>query len=191
MRPARAWAQTQSVRMPKRSATSSAVSSRSMLRSSRTCSLGSRYGMALRSPRPGRVAGIGFDRQCERPGARRGAPPPRRRGVKYPLSSHPVLRRWDSRRVLGIEPFGRRGRGTNYPRRQQYRRLSHAGRLALTSRGGDRCRAVPRVHARCVTRGDAPGHRGHARPPGAALRLQLTPTLTYFERLARRLYRRH
>jgi hypothetical protein len=35
--------------------------------------------------------------------------------------------------VPGIQPFGRRGRGTNYPRRQQYRRLSHAGRLALTS----------------------------------------------------------
>jgi len=55
MRPARAWAQTQSVRMPKRSATSSAVSSRSMVRSSRTCSSGSRYGMALRSPRSGWV----------------------------------------------------------------------------------------------------------------------------------------
>jgi hypothetical protein len=35
--------------------------------------------------------------------------------------------------VPGIQPFGRRGRGTNYPRRQQYRRLFHAGRLALTS----------------------------------------------------------
>jgi Nuclease-related domain len=50
-----------------------------------------------------------------------------------PLSSHPVLRRWDDRRVPGIQPLGRRRRGTNYPRRQEYRRVSHAGRLALTS----------------------------------------------------------
>jgi hypothetical protein len=35
--------------------------------------------------------------------------------------------------VPGIQPLGRRRRGTNYPRRQQYRRVSHAGRLALTS----------------------------------------------------------
>lgn len=44
-----------------------------------------------------------------------------------------VLRRWDDRRVPEIQPLGRRGRATNYPRRQQYRRVSHAGRLALTS----------------------------------------------------------
>ena len=62
--------------------------------------------------------------------SRSGAPETR---VHSPLSSHPVLRRWDDRRVPGIQPFGRRGRGTNYPRRQQCRRLSHAGRLALTS----------------------------------------------------------
>jgi Nuclease-related domain len=52
---------------------------------------------------------------------------------RYALSSHVVLRRWDDRRVPGIQPLGWRGRGTNYPRRQQYRRVSHAGRLALTS----------------------------------------------------------
>ena len=158
---------TQSVRMPKRSATSSAVRSRSMVRSSRTCSSGSRYGMALRSPRPGRVARIEFDRGCERPGAGRLAPARRRRGVEYPLVA--------SRPSAG----GRSGDASNPATRRAGARHELPAPSAVPpgipcrparadGRGGGRSCAVPRFHARCVARGAAPGRRGHARSPGAA-----------------------
>jgi hypothetical protein len=59
--------QTQSVRMPKRSATSSAVSRRSMVRRVRTRSYGSRYGIAPRAPGCFRLASVAFRRQLEHP----------------------------------------------------------------------------------------------------------------------------
>jgi len=42
-----------------------------------------------------------------------------------------VLRQWEHRRVMVIQPLSRRTRGVNHARRQQYRRLSRAGRLGL------------------------------------------------------------
>jgi len=44
-----------------------------------------------------------------------------------------VLRWWEHRRVIVTRPRSRQPRGANHARRQQYRRLSRAGRLGLTS----------------------------------------------------------
>lgn len=46
--------------------------------------------------------------------------------------SSPVVGRWDDRRVIGIESFGRQAAPT-YPRRQQHRRMFRASRSALMS----------------------------------------------------------
>jgi hypothetical protein len=126
-----------------------------MMCSLRTRSCGSRYGIALQSPRQGRVARSRFTvssaAHCES-------------GV---FGSRPGAVGRSARDQDPVAPTAEHG--VNHARRQQCRRVFCAGRLALGSVPAAILGLYLLAAGAGVPARGAPGRRGHARAPGTAL----------------------